>query len=176
MGWFFRRRKDKPTYVVPTLEEMSSGLQESLRTVQAAIEKCEGTQGEEFVQAWRGLHIAMRVSVGTLDLLLGEAPSPRVQRMVRLTAMELWDMAERYLVAHVPATAEDMATLRGAMWERAEAARANHVETRGDRAAQDRLRRLANQVDAGVAALDDPTAADWQAAAEVRRFMNLALG
>ncbi len=156
---------------------MSSGLQTSLRTVAAAVERCESAQGDDFVDAWRGLHLAMGMSLATLSGLLGETPSPRLERMVALTSAEIWDLAEPHLVAHVPTTADDMAVLRRILWDRAHAARANLAETRGSRAAQDRLRALADQVDAGVDALGSGgTEADRHAAAEVRRFVNLAIG
>jgi hypothetical protein len=171
MGWFSRRGKE-----APTLKELSSGLQTSLRTVHAAIERCRSAHGAEAVDAWRGLHRAVRESTANLTGLLGDAPSPRLERMVALTAGEIWEIAEPYLVAHVPATAEDMAVLRRTLWDRAHAARTNLVEARGDHAARDRLRRLADQVDAGVDALGGGTEEDRQTAAELRRFVNLALG
>ncbi len=96
--------------------------------------------------------------------------------MIALTSAEIRDLAEPHLVAHVPATADDMAVLRRTLWDRAHAARAHLVETRGAQAARDRLRRLADQVDAGVDALGGGTEADRQAAAELRRFVNLAVG
>ncbi len=171
MGWFSRRGRE-----APTLKELSSGLQTSLRTVHAAIERCRSAHGAEAVDAWRGLHRAVRESAANLAGLLGDAPSPRLERMVALTAREIWEIAEPYLVAHVPATAEDMVVLRRTLWDRAHAARTNLVEARGDHAARDRLRRLADQVDAGVDALGGGTEEDRQTAAELRRFVNLALG
>ena len=176
MGWFSRGRKDEPAYDTPTLEELSSGLRTGLRTVHAAVERCRSASGAESVDAWRGLHLAMRNAVATLTGLLGDAPNPRTERMVALTAGEIWEIAEPYLVAHVPATAEDMAVLRRTLWDRAHAARANLAEARGDHAARDRLRKLADQVDAGVDALGGGTEEDRQTAAELRRFVNLAIG
>lgn len=173
MGWFSRRGKDKPGHVAVPLEELSLSLANSMRTVQEACEACERAQDDEFVQAWRELHVTMRTSVGVLDGLLSETSSPRNQGMVELTIAELWKSAERYLVAHVPATAEDMAVLRSAMWERADAARANRAEARRHEvaAARDRLQRLADQVDV----LDGGTEADREDSAELRRYLTWAL-
>lgn len=162
MGWFSRRAKEEP---VPTLKDLSAGLQSALRTVGAARAKCEQARGDEFAAAWRGLHLALRMAIATMDGLLGETPSPRVERMVRLTTGELWDIAEPHLVAHVPATADDMALLRRNLWDRAAAAREAQD-------ARDRLRRMADQVDAAVDALGGGTDDDRRTAAELRRFVN----
>lgn len=96
--------------------------------------------------------------------------------MVALTSAEIWGFAEPFLVAHVPTTADDMAVLRRSLWDRAHAGRANLVEARGDQAARDRLRALADQVDAGVDALGGGTEDDRRAAAELRWFVDLAIG
>jgi hypothetical protein len=159
MGWFSRRTKESPA---PPLEELSAGLQSALRTVGAACATCEQAHSDEFVTAWRGLHLALRMAIAGLGGLLGETPSPRVERMVRLATEELWDIAERHLVAYVPTTPADMALLRRNLWDRAAAARD----------ARDRLRRMADQVDAAVDALGGGTDDDRRDAAELRRFVH----
>lgn len=173
MGWFSRRTKEKPTL---RLEELSAALQSALRSVHAACEQCEQAQGDEFVDAWRGLHHTMRAQVATLAGLLGEGPSPRLERMIQLTTGELWQMAEPHLVARVPATADDMALLHRTLWDRAEAARADLVDRRRDPAPRDRLRCMADQFDAAVDALGGGTDEDREAAADLRHYVNLALG
>lgn len=81
-------------------------------------------------------------------------------------------MAEPHLVAHVPATADDMALLRTTFWDRAEAARADLADRSRRPAARERLRRMADQLDAAVEALGGGTDEDRQAAADLRRYVN----
>ena len=176
MGWFSRRGEEKPAAPTMKLEELSAALQSCLRTVHAACEKCEQAKGDDFADAWRGLHLAMRMSAATLDGLHADGQSPRLERMARLTAGELWEMAEPHLVAYVPATAGDMALLHRNLWDRAEAARADLADRPRRPAARERLRRMADQVDAAVDALGGGTEEDRTAAADLRRYVNVTLG
>jgi hypothetical protein len=184
---FWRRNRDKqstPKHTALTLEELSSGLREALMTIHGPVETCRQAQGYGLVQGWRELHIAVRVSADRLNGLLGDAPSPRLERMVELTSGEVWEVAERWLSQHDPTTPEDMALLWTVMWDRAEAARAACAGAQGDEvtSVRERLLRLVDQADAGVARLDDGVASDeqlqaWrQSAEELRRFVDQVLG
>lgn len=107
----------------------------------------------------------MRTEVAALTELLGTDASPRLERLAHLTIRELWETAEPHLVAHVPATADDMALLRETLWDRVDAARAELAGRRRDPAPRNRLLRMADQLDA--VGTDD----DRRTAAEVRRLV-----
>lgn len=185
MSWLrFGSRKDKgherPSDPPVTLEVLSSALQKGLRAVAAANERYSRARGGDIVVAWRELHAVLQQSVDSLNGTLGDEPSPRLLRMVRLTVAELWETTEPRLFAHTPTTAEDVALVRQTLWLRVEMVHTAHAEA-GDRSTWQRLAGLPDEVDAAVGAMAG-AAADQEAgglravADEIRTFVGDRIG
>lgn len=136
MSWLPWRRKrkedlDPPAppggWRPPGIVELSSALRTPLAGVSEAVRKCTAARSDELVVARRELAGVLRESMTTLgELAQGVPPSSQVREMARLTAAELWRMAQPWVIFDFMAadwsslkTAE-MSDLQRSMWHRAE--------------------------------------------------------
>lgn len=161
VAWGFARRRE-PVGRQPSLHEVSSVAQDSLRGVGEAVDRCAGAAADELPAACRELEKVLDESTATLqELVRGLPPKSRLPRMVRLTTEELWTIAEPwvslpFVVTRRPAmTTAEVAGLQRRMWSRAEELIATCRHARGDdlAVAQARLRAHVDELEASSAAL-----------------------
>lgn len=165
-------RRPKPVAAAPALgprrtlttEEVSSVLQETLRSVNDAVERCKaanaadkGSADKELAAA--RLHLDRTVTdqlAKTRALVRDGEASPRFRRMIGLNSAEIMEltapwMSLKPLVSRgVPLSQEEMSNAQRLMWTRAEFLIATHVASGGSPETKAQLERLPQQLKADV--------------------------